>query len=253
MKSTVVDESLSSTTTTVLFQRKPSCFKVDTGASGNVMALHVFAKLFPSCITTDSKPTGLCPCETRLTANNGSNIPQFGAIDIAIEWSPKSHQCSKHLQTRWYVADSPGPAMLGLPSSSKLGVVQLNCAVKLTSKCDPSILPKRLTKECAKDRCDLTSPLNSSEDLIKAYPDWYEGIGWFPGTSHITLRDDAKPVVHAPRKCPIVMWPLVHEKLNEIINQGIIVPVEEPTDWVSSFAYSWKANWTMSLFQPKRS
>ena len=25
-------------------------------------------------------------------------------------------------------------------------------------------------------------------------------------------------------------------------NQGIITPVEEPTDWVSSLAYSWKAN-----------
>ena len=33
----------------------------------------------------------------------------------------------------------------------------------------------------------------------------------------------------------------MHEKLNEFLEQGIIVPVEEPTDWVS-FAYSWKAN-----------
>ena len=38
------------------------------------------------------------------------------------------------------------------------------------------------------------------------------------------------------------MWPLVHEKLDEFLEQGIIVPVEEPTDWVSSLAYSWKAN-----------
>ena len=38
------------------------------------------------------------------------------------------------------------------------------------------------------------------------------------------------------------MQPLVHEKLDEFINQGIIVPVEEPTDWVSSLVYSWKVN-----------
>ena len=38
------------------------------------------------------------------------------------------------------------------------------------------------------------------------------------------------------------MWPLVCEKLDEFLEQGIIVPVEEPTDWVSSLAYSWKAN-----------
>ena len=161
--------------------------------------------LFPSCITTDGKPTGLCPHETRLTAYNVSNIPQFGALDTAIEWTPKGHQHSKCLQTRWYVADSPGPAIRGLPSSSKLGTVQLNCAVKLTSRYDPSSPSKKPTIECAKDRCDLTSPLNSSENLIKAYPDWFEGIGQFPQTYHITLQDDAKPVVHAPRKCPIAM------------------------------------------------
>ena len=37
------------------------------------------------------------------------------------------------------------------------------------------------------------------------------------------------------------MWPLVHEKLDECQEQGIIVPVEEPTDWVSSLTYAWKA------------
>ena len=51
--------------------------------------------------------------------------------------------------------------------------------------------------------------LNTTEDLIQAYPDRFKGIGCFPGTYHITLSSDAKPVVHAPRKCPIAMQPLV--------------------------------------------
>ena len=95
-----------------------------------------------------------------------------------------------------------------------------------------------------KDLQDLKPPpLNTKEDLIKAYPDRFEGIGHFPGTYHITLRSsDAKPIVHAPQKCPIAMRPLVREKLDEFMEQGIIIPVEEPTDWVSSLAYSWKAN-----------
>ena len=38
------------------------------------------------------------------------------------------------------------------------------------------------------------------------------------------------------------MWPLVCEKLNEFLEHRIIVPVEEPMDWVSSLTYSWKAN-----------
>ena len=44
-------------------------------------------------------------------------------------------------------------------------------------------------------RSDPTSPLNSSKDLIKAYPDWFKGIGQFPGIYHITLQDDANHVV----------------------------------------------------------
>ena len=198
--------------------------KIDTGASGNVMPLHIYAKLFLRCFTTDCKPTRPHLCDTRLTAYNGSNIPQFEALDTAIEWTTKGHQCSKHLQTRWYVADNTGPAILGLPSSSKVGIVQLNWAVKLNS------------------RHDLTSPPNSSKVFTKVYPDWFEGIGQFPGTYHITLHDDAKSVVHEPRKCQIAMQPLVHEKLDVFIDQGVTFLVEEPTDLVSSLAYSSKAN-----------
>ena len=87
-----------------------------------------------------------------------------------------------------------------------------------------------------------SSPLNCNKNLIKAYPDWFEDIGLFPVTYHITPHDNAKPVVHVPGKCPITMQLLVCEKLDEFINQGITVPVEEPTDWVSSLAYSWKAD-----------
>ena len=48
------------------------------------------------------------------------------------------------------------------------------------------------------------------------------------------------------------MRPLVWEKLNEFLEQGIIVPVEEPTDWVSSLAYTWKGNGKLSLFGSQR-
>ena len=95
-------------------------------------------------------------------------------------------------------------------------------------------------QQVLKDLTDLKQ-LNTKEDLIKAYPNRFEGIGCFPGTYHITLQNDARPVIHALQKCQIVMWPLVCEKLDEFLEQGIIVPVEEPMDWVSSLVYSQKA------------
>ena len=33
-------------------------------------------------------------------------------------------------------------------------------------------------------------PINSEDDLIKTYPDQFEGIGKFPGTYHIYLKED---------------------------------------------------------------
>ena len=50
-------------------------YKVVTGASGNVMPLYDFAKLFPKHINTDGKPLGLHPSNTHLKAYNASTIP----------------------------------------------------------------------------------------------------------------------------------------------------------------------------------
>ena len=97
------------------------------------------------------------------------------------------------------------------------------------------------------DDLEMLQTLSSREDLISAYPDQFEGIGSFPGTYHITLREDARPVVHAPQKCPIARWPLVCEKLDEWEKSDIINPVEELTDWVSSLAYSMKPNGRLRL------
>ena len=144
---------------------------------------------------------------------------------------------------KWYVADTPGPAILGLQSCAKLAIVELNCAVNLQKR--KLVQQKKPTTEGRKveqvQQILKPLPLKTKEDLIKAYPDRFQGICHFPGTYHITLCSDAKPVVHAPCKCPIAMWLLVRGRLDEFLEQGII-PVEEPTDWVSSFAHSWKAN-----------
>ena len=178
--------------------------KVFTGAGGNVMPLHASSKLFPRCLTTDRTPTGLRPTRTCLTAYNGSTIKQYGTLDTAIDWKPEGKNVTNRLHTRWYIADTPGPAILGLPSCSKLGIVELNCVVSFHHQKPTQQKP---TTECQQVQKDLTNlqPLN------KAYPDRFEGIGHFPGTYHITLWNDARPVVHAPQKCQIAMWPLVHE------------------------------------------
>ena len=54
------------------------------------------------------------------------------------------------------------------------------------------------------------------------------------------------------RKCPIHIWEEVKAELYEMMSQGIIQKVDEPTDWVSRIVYVRKCNGKLYLcFDPK--
>ena len=119
---------------------------------------------------------------TCLTTYNGSKIPQFGTLNTAIDCTPKGKDDANCLQTQWYIADTLGPAILGLSSCAKLGIVELNCAVNLQKR--KLVQQKKPTTEGRIVNQDLqhpnSPPLSTKEDFIKAYPDRFKGIGHFP-------------------------------------------------------------------------
>ena len=179
---------------------------------------------------------GLTPTPTRLFAYNGTRIPQHGALDIWTRWKPHN-QRPRCLHTRWYIADTQGPAILGLPASQRLGVVTMNCAVRLRTS--PSQHQQADTATSTQKELPL---IQSAADLQRKFPDRFEGIGCFAGKYHITLKADVNPVIHPPCKCPIVMKPHVQAELECLEHLEVICKVDEPTDWVSSLAYAWKPN-----------
>ena len=189
--------------------------KVDTGAQGNVMPLRTFQRMYPSNIDTEGIPVrgSLEHRDTILTAYNGQLIRQYGTTRLKCV-----HETTTH-EAEFFVADTPGPVILGLPSCRKLNLVTLNCAVS-----------------------EHPPPLNSKEDLQRLYPDCFKGIGKFRETFHITLDPAVTPVVHAPRRCPIHIKDDVRNEINQMVELGVIEKVEEPTDWVSSIVYSRKSN-----------
>ena len=139
------------------------CVKVDTGAQGNVMPLRTFQRTHPSNIDTEGIPVrgSLEHRDTILTAYNGQLIRQYGITRLKCV-----HETTTH-EAEFFVADTPGPVILGLPSCRKLNLVTLNCAVS-----------------------EHSPPLNSKEDLQRLYPDCFKGIGKFRETFHITLDCD---------------------------------------------------------------
>ena len=109
------------------------CIKFDTGAGGNVLPLCVFQCLYPDQISPAGLPTGLDHVSTKLTANNRSHIPLYEALHGPITWQPSGPGAQPHkVNSYWYVADTPSPAILGLPSCERLEVVKMNCVITVT-------------------------------------------------------------------------------------------------------------------------
>ena len=67
------------------------------------------------------------------------------------------------------------------------------------------------------------------------YPECFNGIGKFKDYKyHISIEENAKPVVHPARKVALALQPKLKKELESLVKQGIITPVEGPTDWVNS-------------------
>ena len=155
------------------------------------------------------------------------------------------------IHSYWYITDTPGPALLGLPACKKLAEVQVNCAVKTTQpdRSPTSTTPTqaaRATKPPA-TRTSKSKCIKSTDDLTREFPDRFTGIRKFPGEYKIQLHPDAHPVIHASRKCPIALWPKVKEHLAKMEALGVITHVDQPTNWVSSITYVQKANGKLHL------
>ena len=142
---------------------------------------------------------------------------------------------------KFYRVTSNGPNILGLPSLQDSRLVSLHCSIQRT-KCTP-VNHETHTPVTPSDN----KPINSTKDLIEAYPDQFDRIGNFAGEYHIILRPNNHPIVHVPRKCHTHMRDEVKAEQDEMISQGIIQKVDEPTDWVSSIVHVRKSNGKLRL------
>ena len=60
-------------------------------------------------------------------------------VSCPLTWRPGNGKKPRRIQSKWYVADTPGPAILGLPACESLQVITINCAVCITH-ISPAIL-----------------------------------------------------------------------------------------------------------------
>ena len=118
----------------------------------------------------------------------------------------------KYYDIKFQVVDKKVQPVLGLKSSVHLGLIKRVGEVKKTK----------------------------DQGIQEKYADVFEGLGCIEGEQHIKIKEDAQPVVHAPRKVPVALREKVKEELRRMEKLDVIEKVTEPRAWVSSMVTIWK-------------
>ena len=79
------------------------------------------------------------------------------------------------------------------------------------------------------------------KDAMTQFPNVFEdGIGTLPGEVRLTLKNDAEPVICPPKRIPVEIKEQVRQELERLVEQGVLAPVDEPTDWVNQMTIATK-------------
>ena len=90
--------------------------------------------------------------------------------------------------------------------------------------------------------------VSSKQELKEMYPECFSGIHTSKNYRyHIELDPKVKPVIHPPRKKTLSLQPKLERELDESVKQGIIVPVDGPTDWVNSLVVGEMPNGSLRI------
>ena len=82
---------------------------------------------------------------------------------------------------------------------------------------------------------------------MKIYPNVFKGLGKLEPEHHIEIKEDSTPVIHASRKIPATLREKVKKELDEMEKAGVIVKVDEPSDWVNSLVVVEKPDGNLRL------
>ncbi|GFS09638.1 retrovirus-related Pol polyprotein from transposon 297-like Protein [Elysia marginata] len=89
--------------------------------------------------------------------------------------------------------------------------------------------------------------LLTTQDLQEKFRNVFEGVGSYNTQYHIQLNEEAVPVIQPPPRVPPASMPELKKKLKEMEDNGIIEPVNEPTEWVHNLVIAQKPHGSLQL------
>ncbi|XP_030587995.1 uncharacterized protein K02A2.6-like [Archocentrus centrarchus] len=185
-------------------------FKIDTGAKANLISETDFQ-------TLKEKPKRFAEKIAPLKAYNNQPIQTKGGCNLKVTAKGKQHNLL------FTIVPAGHESLLGDKASEDLGLVkriyQINTGSLEIAEQNKSGTPQH---------CEGTSA------IVEKFTSVFQGHGTLPQTYKIQLKENAKPVVHAPRRVPAPLRPALKKELERMMQMGVIERVEEPTDWVNS-------------------
>lgn len=182
--------------------------KLDTGAKANLISI------------SDIKEMKIKPQIKRnavsLKTYNGQDIKTQGVCRLRVSVKNKTH----HLL--FVVVPDNLQSLLGDKACEELGLV------------------KRVY--CINSHGVTATQQESTNDIVRKFDDVFKGLGALPFIYKIQLKDNAHPVVHAPRRISAPLKEKLKQELDKMTALGVIKKVEEPTDWVNSMVCVKKKN-----------
>ena len=131
-----------------------------------------------------------------LSAYGGTKVRQYGCFTLRCTHSDTA------LDIEFHVTEDTGLTMVGLQACKDLRLISLNCEHK--SACYDCHGTSQVSSP--KKEGDNPSYIGMNDDakehLFNKYPKCFRGLGLFSGEYHIDLKQEAKFVIHPPRRVP---------------------------------------------------
>ena len=133
-----------------------------------------------------------------------------------------------------YIVRGVKTLLLGQPAIEKLGLI-------------PNI-PGAYRIRAVNNKQKEIPKLDTKDDVVKANPKLFSGLGKLKGEYTIQLRDNAKPFcLYTLRRVPLPLMKKVEDEINGLVKSGVIESVDEPTDWCAPMVVVPKPNANVRL------
>ena len=194
--------------------RKQVQFQMDTGATCNILSLQTLKTI----LTPEQITSSLMPSPVTLNMYNNQRTKPVGTVTL----SCKKDRTVKKLN--FVVVNgnefANKPPLLSGSSCIELGIIKI--------KAD-EIHAVETKQDCTQNRNN--NDTLQLKNLQKQYHDVFKGLGQIGEPASIKLNPDIRPKQLGIRRYPINKVDKISQRINEMIEEGKLVKVTEPTPW----------------------